>query len=104
MAQGSTNVWRNVNGEIRALPKYRRTTDRSDNSVVYARLAPVEVEVELRCAAFSGEPMRKNKLLVSDSTGDVRVCDAVAGHYTTCHALTASAIQRARKEACPVAL
>jgi hypothetical protein len=33
----------------------------------------------------------------ADSTGTVRVYDTVAGHYTTCHSLTAAQCARVRR-------
>lgn len=54
--------------------------------------------IEMRCKAFSGEGVRMNCVQVSDC-GTVRVWDSVAGHYTTCHCLSAAAQRRARKAA-----
>lgn len=46
-----------------------------------------------RAKAFSGEGVRSHKFSVSpDNT--VRVWDDVAGHYTTCHCLSAAAMRR----------
>lgn len=44
------------------------------------------------CKAFSGEGARKHKVMVSGDT--VRVWDSVAGHYTTCHSLSAATQKR----------
>lgn len=51
-----------------------------------------------RCAAFSGEGVRTNKILVK-TNGDVWVWDSVAGHYTNCHSLSESQQARLRNEA-----
>lgn len=47
--------------------------------------------------AFSGEGVREHKMLVDDV--NVRVWDSVAGHYTMCHCLSASAIKRIIRKA-----
>lgn len=52
--------------------------------------------VTIRAKAFSSEGIRSHKCLVG-ADGTVRVWDSVAGHYTTCHSLSDSAIRRARK-------
>ena len=46
----------------------------------------------VRARAFSGERIRSHRVQIDGQT--VRVWDSVAGHYTTCHALTASAVRR----------
>lgn len=48
-----------------------------------------------RAKAFSNEGIKTHKFRVDDGT--VRVWDAVAGHYTTCHSLGKSAIARIRR-------
>ena len=53
--------------------------------------------IEMRCKAFR-EGVRMNRVQVDDGT-TVRVWDSVAGHYTTCHRLSAAAQRRARREA-----
>ena len=53
--------------------------------------------IDMRCKAFSGEGVRMNRVQVSDD-GTVRVWDSVAGHYTTCHVMTAAAQRRAREQ------
>ena len=50
-------------------------------------------EITARAKAFSRESIREYKFAV-DADGTVRVWDSVAGHYTTCHSLSASAIRR----------
>lgn len=50
----------------------------------------------IRAKAFSGEGVRTHKV-TADNSGTIRVWDPVAGHYTTCHALSTSAIRRIRK-------
>lgn len=52
--------------------------------------------VTARARAFSAEGVRQHKFMV-ESDGTVRVYDPVAGHYTTCHALSAGALRRIRK-------
>ena len=54
--------------------------------------------VEMRCKAFGGEGVKANKLMI-DADGTVSVYDRIAGHYTTCHRLAKSAMDRARKSA-----
>lgn len=102
----NADVWRrNSKGEIRCIPRYRHTVDRSDNTEIYEQLEGHDVEVDLICKAFASERnRRKHVLTINDVTGQVRVYDNVAGHYTTCHSLSARDLTRARKAACPVAL
>jgi hypothetical protein len=50
----------------------------------------------VRCKAFAGEGVREHRVEI-DAAGAVRVWDSVAGHYTTCHSLSASAIRRIRR-------
>lgn len=52
--------------------------------------------VNISARAFSGEGVRRHRCLVSPD-GVVRVWDAVAGHYTTCHRLGRLAKRRAQK-------
>lgn len=52
--------------------------------------------VTIRAKAFSGGRVQEHECMV-DADGTVRVWDSVAGHYTTCHILTESAQDRARK-------
>lgn len=52
--------------------------------------------ITLRCKAFSTESLRKYSIKISED-GTVRVYDSVAGHYTTCHALSARTMARIRK-------
>ncbi len=54
--------------------------------------------VTARAKAFAGHSIQSHKFLV-DPDGVVRVWDSVAGHYTTCHSLSASAIRRIRNAA-----
>lgn len=49
-------------------------------------------EITARAKAFIGQGVRTHKFLVCD--GEVKVWDAVAGHYTNCNALTNSAKNR----------
>lgn len=57
-----------------------------------------DVRFTARCAAFSSEGVRQNKIKV-DADLTVRVWDSVAGHYTTCHSLSAGATARLVREA-----
>ena len=52
--------------------------------------------VTIRAKAFSGQGVREHECTV-DADGTVRVWDSVAGHYTTCHSLSKSAQDKARK-------
>lgn len=54
-----------------------------------------ETKLTVRCRAFGAEGARKNRVLVTDGT--VLVWDDIAGHYTGCHSLSASAIRRIRR-------
>jgi endoglucanase Acf2 len=56
-----------------------------------------EIKVTIRCRAFDGI-LETNKCSV-DSDGTVRVYDSTAGHYTTCHSLSARDIGRIRAAA-----
>jgi hypothetical protein len=57
----------------------------------------IDVFVQMvRVKAFSGQGRREHKLSVSPD-GTVRVWDDVAGHYTTCHSLSAATQSRVRK-------
>ncbi len=51
----------------------------------------------IRCKAFCDEGVRWNRVLVDD--GKVLVWDKPAGHYTTCHSLSRSALRRIRRHA-----
>lgn len=51
-----------------------------------------QIELTVKAKAFSGEGARTHRVLVNDKT--VRVYDPVAGHYTVCHSLSASAQRR----------
>lgn len=52
-------------------------------------------EISTKAKAFCGR-MESIKAMV-DADGTVLVYDSVAGHYTTCHSLSQSAIRRIRK-------
>jgi hypothetical protein len=59
-----------------------------------------DVELTIRCKAFSGEGVRLNRVLVEPGRdGAVLVWDSVAGHYTTCHSLSAKTQDRIRSQA-----
>ena len=49
--------------------------------------------ITVKCKAFSGEGAKVNKVRISPA-GEVSVWDSVAGHYTTCHALSPATIRR----------
>lgn len=55
-----------------------------------------DTTVTARAVAFSGEGVREHSFQVSAS-GDVRVWDSVARHYTTCHSLSKSAVRRIQR-------
>lgn len=90
-------------GGLRHVPLYRRTTDRSTGAVVYEKLDPIYVEVQIRASAFRGHGITKQRMLVNDISGEVQVFDDVAGHFTRCHSLSKNAVARARREARPYA-
>lgn len=52
--------------------------------------------ITIRAKAFSTEPLGTYRATV-EGDGTVRVYDSVAGHYTTCHSLSASALRRIRR-------
>ena len=55
-------------------------------------------EFTTRVRAFTGEPVKSNRVAV-DESGRVYVWDSVAGHFTTCNAISDSAARRIRREA-----
>jgi hypothetical protein len=59
-----------------------------------------DVELTIRCKAFSGDAVRENKVLVEPGrNGSVFVWDSVAGHYTSCHILTIRTQAKIRSQA-----
>lgn len=56
----------------------------------------IDKTLTIRVKAFSGEGVKTHKV-TADNSGSIRVWDPVAGHYTTCHALSTYAIRRIRK-------
>ncbi len=54
-----------------------------------------ETIITINCRAVGGR-LERNKVCV-DEDGTVRVYDGVAGHYTTCHSLSARDIARIRR-------
>lgn len=54
-------------------------------------------EITIRAKAFSSQGVRSHKIAVDMLSGIVRVWDAIAGHYTTCHSLSRNAHQRIYK-------
>ena len=52
----------------------------------------------MTCKPFSSLARGKYRILV-DADGTVRVWDAIAGHYTTCHSLGKRTMDRIRKMA-----
>lgn len=58
----------------------------------------METIVTIRCKAFTNGRIEDQRCMV-ESDGTVRVYDSVAGHYTTCHTMSESAIRRARTAA-----
>jgi hypothetical protein len=49
-------------------------------------------EITARAKAFTGERVRLHRFSVTN--GVVRVWDSVAGHYTTCHAMSERTLAR----------
>jgi hypothetical protein len=59
-----------------------------------------DVELAIRCKAFSGEGVRLNRVLVEPGrNGAVLVWDSVAGHYTSCHSLSDKTQAKIRSQA-----
>ena len=59
-----------------------------------------DVEMTIRCKAFSGEGVRNNKILVeSGKNGRVLVWDSVAGHYTACHSIASRTQAKLKSQA-----
>lgn len=58
-----------------------------------------QVEMVVRCKAFSGEGVKDHRVRVDDV--NVRVQDPVSGHFTLCHSLSKATVKRiiARAEA-----
>ena len=59
-------------------------------------MSNTETIITARAKAFSSEGVRDHKMTV-DNDGTVRVLDSVAGHYTTCHAMSERTCQRIRR-------
>ena len=63
-------------------------------------LSSNDVELTIRCKAFSGEGIRLNKVLVEPGrSGAILVWDSVAGHYTACHSIPADVKAKIRSQA-----
>lgn len=59
-----------------------------------------DVEMTIRCRAFSGEGVRNNKILVEPGkNGRVLAWDEVAGHYTACHRIATRTQAKIRSQA-----
>ena len=59
-----------------------------------------DVEMTIRCRAFSGEGVRNNKILVEPGkNGRVLAWDSVAGHYTACHSIAARTQAKIKSQA-----
>lgn len=56
------------------------------------------ITITARARAFTGEGVRSHRMTV-DGEGTVCVWDPVAGHYTTCHAMSERTCRRIRQEA-----
>lgn len=52
-----------------------------------------EKVITIRAKAFSGGKVQTCRC-IADQDGTVRVWDAIAGHYTRCHSLSAAAVRR----------
>ena len=55
-----------------------------------------DIQITARAVAFTGEGARLHRFAV-DVDGTVRVFDRVAGHFTSCHALSSRTQARIRK-------
>lgn len=53
--------------------------------------------LDLKCKAFSCESSPRFNQIAVDANNRVYVWDSIAGHYTTCHNLSAYAIAKIRK-------
>jgi len=70
-----------------------------------SNIITAERHLTIRAKAFSGEGVREHRVCVEADTvdgnnvtrGKVLVWDDVAGHYTSCHSLSESAIKRIRR-------
>lgn len=54
-------------------------------------------EITIRAKAFSGDSIKPHKVQVDMTSGIIRVWDSIAGHFTSCHSLSVSAISRIYK-------
>ena len=62
--------------------------------------ASQDVELTIRCRAFSGEGVRENKVLIEPGkNGRVLAWDSVAGHYTSCHSIAAKTQAKLKSQA-----
>lgn len=50
----------------------------------------------VRCRPFTGSAIGNHKVRI-EADGSVTVWDSVAGHYTTCHILSAATCRRIRQ-------
>lgn len=57
-----------------------------------------DTEFTARARAFSGEGVRAHRFLLS-AEGTLRIWDPVAGHFTTCHDLSAGQVARLKVRA-----
>jgi len=55
-------------------------------------------EITMTTKAFSTERKGQYSIAV-DADGTVKVYDSIAGHYTTCHAMTERSMAAARRKA-----
>jgi hypothetical protein len=58
--------------------------------------------IKARARFFTGHGIETLSVMVAGD-GSVRVWDSVAGHYTTCHALSQAAVRRIRRLAAAAA-
>jgi hypothetical protein len=56
-----------------------------------------QVEMTVRCKAFSGEGIKAHRVRVDDV--NVRVYDSASGHFTLCHILSRATVNKIIKRA-----
>lgn len=84
-------------GEADVGSAWKMTTDWSDRAVRYAQ-RHVEIETARGVRTYA-DGSRCRRFRVALGTGNVEAWDDVAGHWTTCHSLTARQIAALRRAA-----
>lgn len=59
--------------------------------------ATTDTILTVRCKAFAGDRTAREHRVMVGAGGAVRVFDAVAGYYTTCHSISERAQSRIRR-------